>query len=147
MSLIDSINRLERAGSEHSRATAKLHEAVCDIADLIERTVPHNVKLPRGYIVRDIESNVGTTTLLFRATGQIDEFVGNEIEECIDYDGGRYLHGDFNVDMASARQTRAKSLAFAKDVAEGLLDEIAAHLESRIRKADEATAALAQVRS
>jgi len=40
-------------------------------------------------------------------------------------------------------QEREGSLRFAKDIAEGLLDEIAAFLEAREMEADKATAALA----
>ncbi len=143
MSMIDSLNRLQRAGSEHSRATAKLHESVRDVADLIERTVPHGVLLPRGYIVHDMSSNIGSTTLLFRRTGTYDEWTGDEEEQCIDYNGGRYLHGDFGTDVSGYRQTRASSLRFAADVADVLLDEIAAFLTARAQEADAASAQLA----
>lgn len=134
MALIDSLNRLQRAGAENSRATAKLHEAVRDVADLIERTAPHDAVLPRGYIVREIYSNVGATTLLYHKSG--------DDENCIDYDGPRYLHGDFSMDMSCDRQNRRLSLQFASDIATGLLDEISAFLEARAEQADAATARL-----
>ncbi len=138
MTLIDSLKRLERAGSENSRATAKLHQAVREVADLIEHTVPHNVMLPWGYIVEDRESNIGATTLLFRRSDEYDEWTGKPILECVDYDGGRWLHGDFNADMTGYGQTREVSLRFAADIASGLLDEIATFIEARGSEAEEA---------
>lgn len=146
-SLIRALDRLERASGQHARVTEALHEAVARVADTIERLAPHGVVLPRGYIVRDVESNIGSTTLLFRLTGEYDEYDGEPVEQCIDYTGGRYLHGDFNADMSGRGQSRAASLQFSKDVAGGLLDEIAAFLEERTAKAAAATTALDQAAS
>lgn len=136
--LINSLKRLERAGAENSRATKKLHEAAAEVADRIERLVPSGVRLPRGYIVDGVKSNVGYARFLKREDDEWDEW-GEPTYTWIDGTGS-YLHGDFHCWIPA--QTRAGSLQFAKDVAEGLLDEIAAFLEEWAAKNDEATAIL-----
>lgn len=140
--VINAVKRLERAGSENSRATKKLHEAVRTVADFICDQVPRGVTLPRGYFTQRVHSNIGGETFLYLGTLYLgtgeDEAVG------IDTTGG-YLHGDFNCPMPG--QTRAGSLQFAKDVAEGLLDEIAVWLEQRASESDSATKTLEAAKS
>lgn len=134
--VVNAVNRLTRAGSEDSRATAKLHEAANAVALLIEQECPVGVALPRGYMVRRVRSNVGSETYLTWGDARYD---GDEVW----IDGtGRYLHGDFNA--AIPDQTRAGSLMFAKDIADGLLDEIAALLEALAVEADRAAGVLAE---
>jgi hypothetical protein len=129
--LINALNRLERAGSESSRCTKKLHEAASTVADKICDSVRAakavGVTLPRGYRVRNVKSNVGNRAFLVAEPGTRDEW-GNDDQLWIDGTGG-YLHGDFHAGIPE--QTREGSLRFAKDVSEGLLNEIAAFLEDR----------------
>jgi hypothetical protein len=131
MNTIDAVKRLERAGDENSKATKKLHQAAVTVAGIIEDQCPVNVALPRGYEVTRVKSNVGYAYFLL-----LDRDQYNEGRYWIDGQGS-YLHGDFNSWIPG--QTRAGSLRFAKDVAEGLLDEIAEFLEQR--KADSENAA------
>jgi hypothetical protein len=53
---------------------------------------------------------------------------------------GGYLHGD--VDCGIPGQTRPGSLQFAKDVGEGLVEEISQFLEDRAKLSDQASAIL-----
>jgi hypothetical protein len=138
MDTIDALKRLERAGSENSKATAKLHEAASELAGRIIKAVPANVTLPRDYRVVKVKSNVGEESFLVH--GQADE---------LDYDHwidgtGKYLHGDCHCDIPP--QTREGSLQFAKDIAEGLLDEIAEFLDQRQCESDSATETLLAAR-
>ena len=57
MSIIDSLKRLERAGSETSRVTEKLREAAKDVAERIIAAVPEDLwgtSLPRGYWIMTV---------------------------------------------------------------------------------------------
>ena len=138
--IIDSLKRLERAGSEHSRATEKLHEAVRVVARLVEEIVPDGMELPRGYQVRAVSSNVGTETFLTR-WGYAGEDYDEPGDAYVDGTGG-YLHGDFSCPIPA--QSRGVSLAFAHDVATGWLTELAEWLEKRAAEDAEATATLIQ---
>jgi len=139
-SIINAVKRLERAGSEHSRATQKLYEAAREVASLIEAQVPAGVKLPRGYYVKEICSNVGCADFLCIKIPL--EYAGTQhYEETRYIDGiGRYLHGDFHCWVPG--QDRATVLKFAEDIADGLLDEIAEWLEARAAKAEQAAEVL-----
>lgn len=129
--VINAVKRLERAGSENSRATQKLFEAAKIVADSIEENVPAGVRLPRGYIVRRVQSNLGSEKFLCRGTDDLTVFV----------DGiGGYLHGDFQCWIPA--QNRKTVLDFAADIASGLLDEIAAWLEERATQANKAAEVL-----
>jgi hypothetical protein len=126
--VINAVKRLERAGSENSRATQKLFEAASKVAGLVEKMAPDSVKLPRGYKVIYASANIGGCHFLIR---------GDEEEENADFiDGiGEYLYGDFNCFIPN--QTRRSVLKFAEDIAGGWLDEVAAFLEERAKKSDE----------
>jgi hypothetical protein len=126
--LINALARLERAGAENSKATKKLHEAATTIAVKIEECVPVGVDLPRGYKVVRRCSNIGA-----------DLFLLDSADRYIDGTGG-YLHRDFHCKIPP--QTRVGSLQFAKDVSEGLLDEIAAWLEERVATVEQAAKTL-----
>jgi len=129
--IINAVKRLERAGSENSRATQKLYQAAGNVADLIETQVPVGVELPRGYYVREVCSNIGSCLFLCRETEDGRDYI----------DGiGRYLHGDFHCWIPG--QNRAVVMQFAEDVADGLLDEIAQWLENRATRADQAAQVL-----
>ena len=126
--LLNALNRLERAGSEESRCTKKLHEAACTVAEKICAAVytarAVSVLLPRGYMVTNVKSNVGNTDFLVRKTGKIDDMSGEPELYWIDGQGS-YLHGDFHAFVPD--QTR-----------EGLLDEIAEFLEKRSTESSQA---------
>jgi hypothetical protein len=114
MSIIDSLKRLERAGSENSRATEKLRSAASDVAAAIE-AISHDfrdVPLPRGYVV---ETYQGAPYLMSRE--QNDD----------DYYSVRYAF----FGRRGEDPTRAAILEFAADIADGWLDELAEFLESR----------------
>jgi hypothetical protein len=147
MAIIDSLKRLERAGSESSRVTAKLHEAAEQVANLICDQAPVGVELPRGYCVVDQRSNIGSSTFLTRRErAEDDEYGDGDGFVTIFVNGtGGYLHGDFHCPIP--RQTRDGSLAFAADIAGGLLDEIAAFIEARNAEAERAVAALDDARA
>jgi hypothetical protein len=143
--IINAALRLERAGGENSRATEKLHVAARKVADLIEGLAPVGVDLPRGYIVIRERSNVGSALFLKLYRGQDKHAAEYGVNQRHSYwiDGtGGYLHGDFHCEIPN--QSRDGSLMFAKDVAEGLLDEIAEFLEQRAAQSDQATADLEQ---
>lgn len=126
--VINAVKRLERAGSESSRTTEKLFEAASKIAEKIEKVAPVGVILPRGYKVVEIRSNVSSEDFLavvdtwdLSVIGYIDGI-------------GRYLHGDFNCWIPA--QERDIILQFAKDIADGLLDDIAEFIEDRNKEED-----------
>ena len=131
--ILNALNRLQRAGSEASRCTAKLHEAAAAVAEEICESVSKadaiGKMLPRKYIVHRQRSNIGSTLFLYwieRETKDECDYEGRS--HCINGESG-YLHGDFKSEMTP--KPRAGSLQFAKDVSEGLLDEIAEFLEKR----------------
>lgn len=126
--VINALKRLQRAGSETSQSTEKLHEAVRVLASHITRLVPDGVELPRGYRAMVVASNVGGETFLTLPSEDRDEWTGERGVVYVDGLGGP-LHGDFRCEIPA--QTRKTSLAFAADVADGWLDELAAWLEAR----------------
>lgn len=147
MDIINAVKRLERAGDENSKATKKLHQAAYDVAQLIIKIAPAGVKLPRGYKVKHLRSNVGSADFLtiWQPTAREDTYSERpDLEgETLWIDGqGGYLHRDFGAWVPG--QTRAGSLKFAKDVAEGLLDEIAEFLEKRQAESEQAATVLEQ---
>lgn len=132
MKAIDALKRLERAGSENSRATKKLLDACVVIAQQIEAACPVGVSLPRGYEVVERHSNVGSA--LYLLTDRPD--CGGEYVD----GNGIYLHGDFFCWIPQT--TREVALVFAHDIADGLLDEITDFLEARARETEESAAVL-----
>lgn len=145
--LMNSLNRLQRAGDNGSKATKKLHEAASTVADEICKSVyaarAVGEKLPRGYRVVNVRSNVGDNDFLTLDSGKKNLRAGDSefgYDEFIDnhtfwIDGtGSYMHGDFHCMIPD--QEREGSLRFAKDIAEGLLDEIASFLEARETEAE-----------
>lgn len=139
MSLMDSLKRLERAGSTQSRATEKLHEAAAAVATEIINAVPDNMVgewLPRDYRVVYRKSNVGGRYYLTRDDGEETYYIDGEGKN------GTYMHGDFHCWIPGQR--REGSLLFAKDLADGLLDMIAAHIEEQAGKIEVATDAIAK---
>ena len=131
-SIVDSLKRLERAGSERSRATEKLREAAAAVALEIIRHVPPGVELPGWYVVRRLTSNVGSEFFLvlpgFHEPGSWENGGPESADAYIDGTGG-YLHGDFSCSIPAP--SRAALLRFAADIAGGLLGEIADFIEKR----------------
>jgi len=133
MSLIEDLKKLEKAGKNYADNISELHESVCVVADKICRVIPDELlgkPLPRGYKVDKVQSNVGSCIFLFS---------GNR---AIDFKGG-YLHGDLNIKIEG--RTRETSLQFAKDVSEGLLEEIRELLNSEREEMEKATKLLDEV--
>jgi hypothetical protein len=103
--------------------------------------VPEGVPLPRNYIVVRRQSNIGPTRFLVLCNVEPDDVdieagdYPNLVSLYVDGTGD-YLHGDFRCFIPP--QTRQGSLTFAKDIAEGLLDEIAAFLDARKATQDHA---------
>lgn len=126
MDAVTALKRLERAGSENSRATKKLHEAVVVVAEFIEVNCPNYVLLPRRYMVNDSERGY---YYLAKDVGPADSphFIGQRKWVKIDME-----------------KTREKSIMFAKDIAEGLIDEIADLLEARASESLQAAAVLVE---
>lgn len=114
MSVIDSLKRLERAGSESSRATEKLRLAARDVAEAIEAISMDflGVVLPRGYVV---EMREGSVYLMSRE------------QDDNDYCPTRYAFYSYS----RTPPTRTAILEFASDIADGWLDELATFLEAR----------------
>jgi len=142
---MNSLQRLQRAGDNGSKATKKLHEAAEAVADEICKSVYRakavGVRLPRGYRVRNVKSNVGNNDFLVYDPTKSSGDEWDSYPDEIWIDGiGSYMHGDFHCWIPE--QTREGSLRFAKDIAEGLLDEIAAFLEARDAEAEKAATAL-----
>lgn len=135
--LIDSVKRLERAGSANSKATDKLREAASNLAEWIADRVPTSVELPRGYMVSRLRSGVGSR-LFLETPGKPGEY-GTSYSEYLNGFGG-CLHGDFT--CPTPKPSREAVLQFAKDVSEGLLDEITEWLEKRAKEDAEATETL-----
>ena len=131
MNVIDALKRLERNGSECGKATAKLRASAILIADQIIKACPYRTQrdLPRGYSIGTVRGFQGRReTYLYPPRG----------EGALNGEGG-YACGDF-----SAPQPDGCALdslhAFARDIATGLLDEIAAQWEAeRVQHETDAT--------
>jgi hypothetical protein len=137
--LLAAAKRLEKAGKEDSLATARVHKASAWVAGWIEDHVPAGLELPRGYRLRMVQSNVGSAKFLTLPFVMQTKF---ELVDCEYWmDGiGAYLHGDSYCGIPG--QTREGSLQFAKDVGEGLVEEISQFLEDRAKQSDQAAAIL-----
>jgi hypothetical protein len=132
MSIIDSLKRVERAGDANSRATEKLFSAVHAVADLIADTIApfswrHTFTLPGGRETEySVEHRNGSRYLCHALIPEDD------LEQA--YCGEFLCH-----DRVWNRST---ALAFARDVADGLLDAIAEWLEKRAAENDAASETL-----
>ena len=127
MNIIDAIARLDRAGQEHSKATAKLREATCIVARKIAATLEAagveqdgdgGVMIPtfenRAYHFRGPRSTFG------RGTGWSDAALFDEDPR-----------EDEAQNLAGEGASRDACLLFASHVSAGLLDHVAAWLEGR----------------
>lgn len=133
--LLAAVKRLEKAGEENSQATARVHKASAWVAKWIEDHVPAGVELPRGYRLRMVRSNMGLAKFLTLPFVMQTQFEPVDCEYWIDGVGG-YLHGDYYCGIPG--QTREGSLQFAKDVGDGLVDEISQFLEDRAKQSVQA---------
>jgi hypothetical protein len=118
MDAIEALRRLEEAGKASARATRRLREAATVLAASVRTAVPeelHGHTLPRGY--RVVRRNTGAGPATFLCRGDIDrEYIDGPA------DGpGRYV---------APPASRAAIVAFARDVADGWLEELSAHLEA-----------------
>lgn len=99
--IINALKRLERVGDEHSVSNAKLRAAAWQVAQLLAKILPVGGDFPRGYRV-EARSYPEPLHVLFAPTGEmINPISGPD----------SVAHG--------------AALAFAGDLVDGLLDELA----------------------
>lgn len=127
MSLINDLNRLDRAGSEHSRSSEKLKDACRSLADHIsDEVIGFPCSLP----------DRGADDFVFQSYSVVKDENGNAwfaVDADVD---GQFVEG-FKVIVRE--WDRDQNLAFAKDVANGLLPAISKWLEERTEEADRFT--------
>jgi len=143
-SIINSLKRLERVGSETSRVTTKLKEACEDVAKKIfEIARPfrkdHNPMEMRNYTFTRIWGEKGSDgkyiSGLYIVENNADYFYrfdyDNELcEEDIDVDRYLITHAGY--------MSRECALEFAHAVANGLIDQVAIWVENKKLEAEEA---------
>jgi hypothetical protein len=144
-SIINSLKRLERVGSESSKATEKLKDACIEMADYITSLsgiadrvadIPDGlIELPRGYAVGWPGCDRRSDVYLYSAPNSNHYGLRHAISSR-DAD----LRGTLGLD-------RYIALKFAADIASGLLDEIADWLESRTKKDNEASEQIKNART
>ncbi len=115
--VIDALKRLERHGAEHSKTTQKLKEAAAALAEHVASSLPRPVP-PRTCLALPRDYWLDAAGLVWQGRP------GLPSSAC--------LRGD-SLDRNTALQ-------FARDIAEGWLDEVAEWLSARTQ-ADEAAAA------
>jgi hypothetical protein len=118
MDAIEALRRLEEAGKASARATRRLREAATVLAASVKEAVPedlHGHALPRGYRVR--RRNTGSGPATYLCLGDID---------------AKYIDGpaDGPGSCVAPPASRAAIVAFARDVADGWLEELSAYLEA-----------------
>jgi hypothetical protein len=124
MALIDDLNRLNRAGSEDSRTTQKLSSACRDLADHIsDDVIGFPCELPR-------RSASGTVFQQYSVV--LDEVNNKWLAVYVEPDDGFY--DGHNV--ICKHWGRDRNLAFAKDVANGLVSAISDWLEQRAAESE-----------
>ena len=127
MSIIDSLKRLERVGSENSKTTQKLIAAATELSELI-------VKYFRGEDCTVVENDD------FRY-----EIDGGRL---INFDRFHWAHPDRQLPIGTAEagnavdQSRNDALVFSRDIANGLLDQVIATLEKRTAENEQGLPAL-----
>lgn len=140
MKIQDALARLERAGSEHSRATEKLRQAVYAVAShlldrLIEAGVDQELTTPAPIHIPSYPARGGNPELpvyLYYWGGPTLVWEEQGVETRLSHHGGE--HDEIPRDIA---------LDFARGVATGYLDRVAAWLEERALAAQEAAEKLA----
>ena len=129
VSIINGLKRLERAGNRKVRRGQKLYEAVNNIANAIDEIITAaglaHTGLPRGYVVGNVDRCAamrGTHDAMLGAGKDwqmihhlwLDGLALNDL-------------GDLEPDELAGDSER---LAFARDIADGLLDEIVQHIQA-----------------
>lgn len=119
-SIINSVKRLERVGSEHSKATEKLFQACSEVAVFLLENVPPNVWFGEfGYIVPSLDNSEPGPSRIYEVRyhrgWNNDLYDGYQLER----KGERIARSH----STSRDWNRDTAMAFAKDVANGLLDE------------------------
>lgn len=146
--LVNSLARLERIGNEESQMIEKLHAAARRVAAHILIACPVDTPLPRGY--RKIEVAEGTSRSrafrLFKTATHANACTynipsGQMFGWVIDGDGTE-AYPLVNTLGARTTQQREGSLAFANDIATGLLTELANFLEQMTEEEESLTHAL-----
>lgn len=127
--IINSLKRLERAGSEQSRTTEKLREAARVLGEHVVSQLPADVQLGAN---------------VYGYYEEVDRMLPRNIvidRQCQlaywDHIIGRYVAVDSSREMA---------LRFAHDIADGWLNELAAWLEERAAEDAAATQTIEQAR-
>lgn len=144
MEVIDAFKRLERAGSETSRATQKLKSAAELIADKMAwdiAGIANLEELPRGYSYAAIDMN-GPLGVRCKAFLLKDGFILNheslrscsnfaiaESADTLDALGINYHRVNYD-DLGFDPTPMDVYRQFARDIATGLLDEITSCLEA-----------------
>ena len=130
MKLMDALNRIQRAGDENSRATAKLIEAA--------ETVLKNLAVRTAKISPEL-----TVTLNY---GREYRLLGGTVWQQADADPDSVIAwmaslgaGQFE---ARAELTRQEAYYFAADIAAGLLDKIVQVIQERVKNEGDAIDAL-----
>ncbi len=119
--VIDSLKRLERAGAEDSKTTAKLVAAARDLAAYLEREVlPKDVReeWPAPYLTTQGDGWAWNGRVLYRG------------------------HPDFEEAPASKDWQRGEALLFAEFIADGWLERVADWMETRTQQASAAAETL-----
>lgn len=130
MNATESLDLLKSKADSMKRATQRVRDAASVVVGKIEDATWEagrvGKELPRGYRVSQVEWRGQSMNRfhLHKDTGKDDEF-GYPESFCVDGDGGLFA-GDFNMRMP-APPTLAQLQEFARDLQEGLLEEIAEH--------------------
>jgi hypothetical protein len=116
-SIINAVKRLERVGGEHSKATEKLFKACSEVADFLLQNVPPNVWFGEfGYIVPSLDNpSPGKARIYevrYHRRWDTDPYDGYQLER----KGEVIARNNVATDW-----TRDTAMAFANDVANGLL--------------------------
>jgi hypothetical protein len=126
--IINSLKRLERAGSEQSRTTEKLIEAARALSEHVVEHLPNDVQLGANVYGDEMVERLLPRNIAIDRQCQLAYW---------DHMIGRYVAVD---------SSREKALRFAHDIATGWLDELAEWLEKRAAEDATATATIEQAR-
>jgi hypothetical protein len=129
-SIINAVKRLERVGSEHSKATEKLFAACTEVAGFLLEHVGEDI--PFG--MRSARISGPAATHPYRV-------VYHEPEEFTDYQGYQLEYFGKVIARTGRPQEwdRRTALGFAADLANGLLDEAIAAVEKETERVNAAT--------
>lgn len=144
MSIIDDLKRLERVGSESSKATKKLREACVNVSEKILEQIedlPVGTNLPRNYrkVARKGRFGGQLITRHFLAYVSDNNEYGIEAETIVNggVEKGYYVADDVMNGNWIQKTPRWLCLQFSRDVATGLLKDISEFLEKRTKEDQE----------